>query len=431
MNTLMNELQTNDCALPESKPSTHPFGTQITHTCVEWDQILHQPHYPSFLQINKWPISCKLGLLTSRLENDWNDELTSSVDLMYMGVIPKNLSNIIRQFCDEAKMATHRPEDKPRITQLSKHLNQKWHDITHFVRIKPQAIQRVISAQLSQYKNDLKRKQQSVLEHEGGHITEEQCTPTLKNDVREMESANGNRNMAIRTCVGKGCTLNQHYKQFRVNRVNATTTNAGEKKCSQYETFEAALNKVLKIEEYLHGQLKDPTDDIIVLLRDLSLLMITSKHSYVQRSQCYDEVLRIPKIREILKEPNKATPDGKCENFLRNALNMLAATFGIALKGRIFNNPFPAISTEEAHGMWGRDVEKAQDRDTWAQIKWFITHFSITARKIQLEKLPRPTMNQEEMRILRRAEKVNKLNDFPTSITATIPRRIHGGWDLI
>ena len=62
-------------------------------------------------------------------------------------------------------------------------------------------------------------------------------------------SPSGNDECFItRTCHGMGCALKRHFKQFRVS---ANATNANDRKCPQCKTFEAALNKVLEIEEYL------------------------------------------------------------------------------------------------------------------------------------------------------------------------------------
>ena len=52
----------------------------------------------------------------------------------------------------------------------------------------------------------------------------------------------------LHTCVGRGCALKQHYKQIRLK---STLTNTSAMKCSQCKPFEAALNKVQKIETYM------------------------------------------------------------------------------------------------------------------------------------------------------------------------------------
>ena len=99
-----------------------------------------------------------------------------------------------------------------------------------------------------------------------------------------------------RTCIGTGCALTKHYKQFRVY---SNATNANDKKCPQCKTFEAALNKVLQIVDYLVEQLGNPTDDIFRLLQGLSLLMTESKHNVIKNHRYYNEVLTIPKIKEV------------------------------------------------------------------------------------------------------------------------------------
>ena len=232
----------------------------------------------------------------------------------------------------------------------------------------------------------------------------------------------------IRTCIGTGCALNNHRKQFRIKR---NATNASDKKCQQCVIFEAALNKVLVIEAYLLEQLQNPTDDISLLLRDLSILMTESRYNPITKHRYYAVALTIPRLRQILNETAFDPKQPKYRNCSRNALNLLAATFGIVLKGKIFNNPFPALTLSAADNMWGRDINADKDRDTWEQLTWFITNFSITKRKQQLEKIDKPhtSLDPAALHILTRAEKLQQLAANPSSITTAMPRRIMNTWD--
>ena len=219
-----------------------------------------------------------------------------------------------------------------------------------------------------------------------------------------------------------------HRKQFRIKR---NATNANDKKCPQCMNFEAALNKVLVIEAYLLEQLQNPTDDISFLLQDLSFLMTESKQNPITRHRYYAVALTIPRFREILNETAFDPTKPKYRTCSRNALNLLAATFGIVLKGKIFNNPFPALTLPAADNMWGRDIDADKDHDTWEQLIWFITNFSITKRKQQLEKLDRlhTSLDPAALHILTRAEKLQQLAANPPSITTALPRRIMSTWD--
>ena len=98
---------------------------------------------------------------------------------------------------------------------------------------------------------------------------------------------------------------------------------------------------MVAIEKYIIAQLQDPTDDIFELLRGLSLSMIASRHSCVNRRRYHDEALTIPAIRLELHEEHKKPLDGNYRDCSQTALNLLEATFGIALTGNIFSNPFP------------------------------------------------------------------------------------------
>ena len=73
------------------------------------------------------------------------------------------------------------------------------------------------------------------------------------------------------------------------------------KKYPQCKTFEAALNKVQRIETYLVDQLSNPTDNIFQLLQGLSILMTESKHSGIRNHRYFAEALTIPMVREILE----------------------------------------------------------------------------------------------------------------------------------
>ena len=101
-------------------------------------------------------------------------------------------------------------------------------------------------------------------------------------------------------------------------------------------------------------QLREPTDNMFALLQVLSLLMIESQHSPIPRQRYFYEVLTIPAIKKALDEEDSMSPispDGKCRPSSRNALNMMAATFDSDVKGPIFSNPFPALTTAKENRM--------------------------------------------------------------------------------
>ena len=74
INTFMAEFLLNDCQVPHSIPPRDPFGHPLTLTHHDWEHPLHS-------QVITWPISHLIGIIPSRLEHEWNEELTSSGDL--------------------------------------------------------------------------------------------------------------------------------------------------------------------------------------------------------------------------------------------------------------------------------------------------------------------------------------------------------------
>ena len=173
----------------------------------------------------------------------------------------------------------------------------------------------------------------------------------------------------------------------------------------------------------------EPTDDIFKLLEGLSFLMGDSRYEAIQRRNYYEEMMRIPKIREILKIPEEREAEYKCPEPARRAMVMMAPTFGIALDRQIPAEPFHGLTHEEANSMWGRDEGEEEDRDTWEQLCWFIQNLSVTKRVEQAEKSIVP-VNQAQQRILVRAETNRKLSDTPASLVTALPKRDRMGWDL-
>ena len=92
-------------------------------------------------------------------------------------------------------------------------------------------------------------------------------------------------------------------------------------------------------------QLHNTTDDIFHLLQGISVLMTESRFSAIKRHRYYAEALTIPKIREILDKKDFNIDGGKCRNCTRHSLNLLVATLGIVLRGKIFATPFLTLST--------------------------------------------------------------------------------------
>ena len=96
------------------------------------------------------------------------------------------------------------------------------------------------------------------------------------------------------------------------------------------------------------------------------------------------------------------------------ALLLLAATFGIVVTGSMFANPFSALTTEAAKHMWGEDMDRDEERDTWEQMVWFITNNSISSRtsKLDTNTIEYPT-DIEAQKLLHRVEKLSQIDDNP------------------
>ena len=174
----MAELPFNDCAIPQSLPPLNNLGIPIALCHQDWTSIQTNLTHPLYTQVHSWPISHLLGLIPCRLEHEWIDELTSSGDLLYLGAVPKALTKIIEKFCREALDNCRRNEDRTRIKHLSQSIKAKWKEIQLLLRLKPQAIQRVISAQLGVYEKELHKRQRAESESIDASMTLDMTTGT-------------------------------------------------------------------------------------------------------------------------------------------------------------------------------------------------------------------------------------------------------------
>ena len=161
INTLMNELPLNDCGLPGNEYGSDPYGTRITLTDGRWQLIRTDKDHPLHQQATQWPRTSSCGLLTSRMETDWNEEHTCSGDLMYIGAVPVGVWKSIMRYCQDAMKQMERREDREHMKNICKNLKEKWKVIEKFARVKPEIIQRSIAAQLDIYKDTLKKRHEA------------------------------------------------------------------------------------------------------------------------------------------------------------------------------------------------------------------------------------------------------------------------------
>jgi hypothetical protein len=222
------------------------------------------------------------------------------------------------------------------------------------------------------------------------------------------------------------CHLTQTPKQF-ISKGTKTTT--GPKKCTVCRTFEPALKKCLEVEKYIVEQLKEPDEDIDMfeMLRGLSGLMIESKGRKVKNYSYYEELLRIPIVQKVLKNPEIHKKKRVYALSAIKPMEMIAATFGIALT-RGAGSPFPGLTLDKAKELWTTDTENNNKRDMWEQLQWNINNYSIGKRLKDLEAEIK-YIGADAKNALARAGKVTKIKEIPYSIVTTLPRRTKGIWD--
>jgi hypothetical protein len=83
--------------------------------------------------------------MTSRGEEEWNDEYTCSGDMTYIGAFPMSMGECIEEFCNEAIAKADRSEDRKEYSAMCKELKSNWREIEILARLKPEIIQRAIS----------------------------------------------------------------------------------------------------------------------------------------------------------------------------------------------------------------------------------------------------------------------------------------------
>ena len=262
LNEMMNVLPLNDCRLPGDLIDQNPVGTRITLRTEEWTAIERNREHPLHSQANRWPNLSACGLMTCRGENEWNDDHTCSGDMTYIGALPACMGMCIEEFSKAAIAKCSRSEDRVRKNKNCKNLRTRWNGIEKMTRMKPEVIQRVISAQLDLYRDRLKKKckeneLRKKLEEEemDEQMTRGSLDVFLEGDGMVVDEPSVENDLTIRTgtlrdCIGKRCQLENRHKQFMSYSAG---TRRGAKKCPSCQQFEPALKKVLKMEEYIIG----------------------------------------------------------------------------------------------------------------------------------------------------------------------------------
>ena len=165
--------------------------------------------------------------MTSRGEEEWNDELTCSGDMTHIGALPVNMEECIKDFCSEAKAKTDsRREDRKECNDMCKALRSKWKCIENLARHKPEIIQRAISGQLDLYSTKLKKQckdnvvRKKKEEEDAETKTKQDNLSTFlegdgtNNDPPEDDNKQVARIGKLRDCIGGRCRLENRHKQF-------------------------------------------------------------------------------------------------------------------------------------------------------------------------------------------------------------------------
>ena len=109
-------------------------------------------------------------------------------------------------------------------------------------------------------------------------------------------------------------------------------------------------------------------------------------------------------------------------------MQMIAPTFGIALMTGP-GEPLPALPRTGTVALWEKDLPAdGTKRDTWEQIQWVINNHSVGSRVREIEKRIKHIGDGEKL-ILARAGKVREVEQIPSSVITTLPRREKGVWD--
>ena len=202
----MSEISVNDCALPGNEHPRSIVSAKITVTNDEWDKIRAQPTHRLYKQANAWPLASSCGFLTSRAEDEWNEEWTSSGDLTYIGAMPKLIKEEINKYCKEALAKAVGAAEREVVKGMCNNVKSSWKDVMKFSRAKPRAIQRAIAGQLNKYKKDLQKKEKMWLDNEEDKATEDPLETALTRDGTSTpqpdEVKSGERTEQLIDCIG-------------------------------------------------------------------------------------------------------------------------------------------------------------------------------------------------------------------------------------
>ena len=132
INRIMSEISVNDCGLPGSEHPGESVGAKITIATEEWENIKVQPTHRLFKQANAWPLASSCGFLTSRAEDEWNEDWTSSGDLTYIGAMPRLITDEIQHYCQEAMEKTRGAAEKEAVKNMCKNIKASWKAVKKF-----------------------------------------------------------------------------------------------------------------------------------------------------------------------------------------------------------------------------------------------------------------------------------------------------------
>ena len=99
-----------------------------------------------------------MGFISNRDEHAWDEDKTSSGDIIYLGHLPEKMVNIFKDFHERVKKIKDY-SNNDLLREANKKMLQAWKEVEEMSVENARNLQKVIAAQVNEYKKLLKRRE--------------------------------------------------------------------------------------------------------------------------------------------------------------------------------------------------------------------------------------------------------------------------------
>ena len=185
-NEVVHNISDNDCGMSDDNNADKPPLPPHTISCREWETKGQETSRQGNCFRN-WPLACQMGFITNRAEYEWDEEKTSSGDSIYLGSLPEKMINLFKAFHERVKQQKDYPNNDL-LKEATKKMLQAWKDVEEMSVENARNLQKVIAAQVNNYKKLLKGREAEQKEREV-LLEYEKEEANIKNPINQSRSA--------------------------------------------------------------------------------------------------------------------------------------------------------------------------------------------------------------------------------------------------